>query len=323
MNKIYPWLGNQWKQIQQRKSLDRMPHSLLLSGVKGLGKNIFAQQLARSFLCSQPSGDGMACGECKSCHLIQAGTHPDFYTVELEDSKVIKIDQVRSLCVTLGTKSQLGGYRIAIINPADAMNTNAANSLLKTLEEPGEKTLLILLSSQPASLPATIRSRCQKVNFTIPSAQEAEKWLKEQSEDTNTALLLALAGGAPLQALSYIEENRLQTRGEFIHEFLGLKTGVQNPLQMADKWNKQQPEYCLAWMTSWIMDLIRLKSALNNDSLMNKDHQKHLQPMASELDLKNLFGFLDKLKQCSRQLGTQVNLQLLFEDLFITWIKTR
>jgi len=323
MNKIYPWQQYQWQQIQQRNTLGRMPHSLLLSGVKGLGKYEFAQQLANSMFCLAPEEDGAACGGCKACQLIQAGTHPDFHIVGLEDSKVIKIDQIRSLCITLGKKPQMGGYRVAIISPADAMNTNAANGLLKTLEEPGEKTLLILLSSQPASLPATIRSRCQKVNFTVPETLEAEKWLKQQSDSNETSLLLALSGGAPLNALAYIEENRLQTRGEFIQEFLGLKTGVQNPLHMADKWNKQQPAYCLSWMTSWVMDLIRLKSSVENEQLMNKDHQKHLQPMASELDLKNLFGFLDKLGQCSRQLGTQVNLQLLFEDLFITWIKIR
>ena len=181
----------------------------------------------------------------------------------------------------------------------------------------------MLASSDPGRLTATIRSRCQQVDFHAPDIQQSKEWLKEQGVTDNFELLLSLANAAPLEALASAEENRLQQRSEFIQQFLDLKTGIQNPMQMADKWYKNHPERCLQWMMYWVMDLIRIKSSQSTMRLINMDAQQHLQPMAKQLDLKNLFCYLDKLQQGARQLSTQVNVQLMMEDLFITWIKTR
>jgi DNA polymerase-3 subunit delta' len=203
------------------------------------------------------------------------------------------------------------------------MNINAANALLKTLEEPGAESMIMLASSDPGRLVATIRSRCQQVDFPTPDMQQSTEWLKEQGVTENIELLLGLVNAAPLEALACAKENRLQQRSEFIQQFLDLKTGVQNPMQMADKWYKHHPERCLQWMMYWVMDLIRLKSNPSTIRLINRDAQQHLQPLAKQLDLKNLFSYLDKLQGGARQLSTQVNVQLMMEDLFITWIKTR
>lgn len=324
MNKEYQWQSEQWRKTVDRLRQGSLPHSLLLTGLPGLGKLDFARHFARSLFCEQPDEQGHSCGQCKSCLLLQAGTHPDYREVMPEDkSKVIKIDQVRDFCDVMARKSQLGGYRVAIFSPAESMNTNAANGLLKTLEEPGEKTVIMLVSSQAGYLPATIRSRCQKIEFHVPGYDISEKWLKEQGVTGDIKLLLGLSQKTPLTALANFKENKLQERESFINEFFGLKQGVQNPLQMADKWNKLQPKQCIEWMISWVMDLIRLKSQADISLITNSDIKQHLQPVAKQLDLINLFSYQDKLQQANRQLTTQVNVQLLLEDLFITWIKTR
>lgn len=324
MEKLYSWQDNQWRQIISRAKLGSLPHSLLLTGLPGLGKFDFAVELANSLFCKQPDEEGHSCGQCRTCLLLKAGTHPDFHIVSPEEkSKVIKIDQIRDFCNVMAHKSQLGGYRVAILSPAESMNTSAANALLKTLEEPGERTLIMLVSSQPGYLPATIRSRCQKIEFGLPDYNTSKNWLEKQGVTGDIKLLLNLSLKTPLTALATFNDGHLQERAAFINEFLGLKQGLQNPLQLADKWNKLQPERCLAWMMSWIMDLIRLKSDDNTSHMINNDMKQHLQPIARQLDLLNLFSFQDKLQVANRQLTTQVNGQLLLEDLFITWIKIR
>lgn len=321
---IYPWQKQQWNLVYQRYRQGNIPHSLLLAGPNGLGKFEFSRHVASMLQCRQPDEQGHSCGQCKGCLLLKAGTHPDMHVVTPEeDSKTIKIDQIRKLCDVMAGKPQLGGYRVAIINPAGAMNINAANGLLKTLEEPGSNTVIMLVCSRPGALPATIRSRCQKVVFQAPDFEISKEWLKNHHVNSDFPLLLGLAQGAPLEALACINEGRLEDRGVFIKEFTGLKQGIQNPLEMADTWKKKHPEYCIHWMMTWVMDLIRLKSAVGMDRLINNDSSEHLQPLAKQLDLKNLFKFLDKCQSGVQQMTTQVNVQLLLEDLFITWIKTR
>ena len=162
-----------------------------------------------------------------------------------EEGKAIKIDQIRELSDVMSRKPQLGGYRVCIIHPAEAMNISASNALLKTLEEPGEASMIMLISSDPGRLPATIRSRCQHVEFHTPALPESIKWLEEQGITEDAQLLLQLANEAPLEALQCYNDSRMLQRSEFFREFLELKTGVQNPMQMADKWYKQHPERCL------------------------------------------------------------------------------
>jgi len=324
MSTLFPWQVQQWQQIQNSRKANRLPHALLLSGHTGLGKYGFANHLAAALLCERPDEQGHACGQCKSCLLLQAGSHPDIHSVLPEEQgKAIKVDQIRALSDVMSRKSQLSGYRVCIVSPAEAMNVNASNALLKTLEEPGENAMIMLVSSEPGRLSATIRSRCQLISFMTPEPDISEKWLKEQGVTDQIPLLLGLTNAAPLQAMSYVEDNRLQTRGEFMQEFMGLKTGVQNPVQMAAKWVKNHPQHCVQWMMFWVMDLIRLKSAQSAAPVMNVDVQEHLQQMAKQLDLKNLFNYLDKLQISLKQLTTQVNAQMMLEDLFITWIKTR
>lgn len=197
------WLG-----LQARR--DKLPHSLLLVGQKGLGKFDLARQFAASLLCEKPQADGQACGGCLACNWFSQGNHPDFRLlqpdalsdeVEAEDGKKkpsqqITIDQVRGLDEFLNVGTHRGGLRIVIVNPTEAMNRNTANALLKTLEEPASSTLFLMVSSEPMRLLPTIRSRCQVVPIPLPPAALAEKMLADAGVG-DAGRWLALAGGSP------------------------------------------------------------------------------------------------------------------------------
>ncbi len=172
MSAPYTWQVQQWQRMNAARQQQRLHHALLLNGIRGLGLEAFAQELARGLLCEQPGEEGGACGQCKSCLLYAAGSHPDIVQIRPEeDSRVIKIDAIRELTGFMELKAQYGRYRIAIIDPAEAMNRNAANSLLKTLEEPPEQAIIILVNNDYMRLPVTIRSRCQRLIFTPPDRQ--------------------------------------------------------------------------------------------------------------------------------------------------------
>lgn len=317
---IDPWNVPIWQRLIERIRQKSLPHALLFSGLPGLGKIRLAEQLAASILCHSPQEDGLACGKCKSCQLYEAGTHSDLHRIHPEeDSKYIKIDQIRDFCDVMSRTSQLGGYRIGIVCPAEAMNVNAANSLLKTLEEPGERSVMILVTSHLSKLPATIRSRCQVINFSKPKQELAEIWLREQAVAGDAGLLLGLAQGAPRQALKYAEGKSLETRSEFLKDLQDLHKGVQDPLTAADKWSKAETERCLNWMYSWLADLICLKSAPESTDVINRDRLMELQGQSKKIDLRNMYYLLDGVQAGLRQLQTQVNQQMLMEDILIRW----
>lgn len=326
-DKILPWQQSIWQQLQQRSNNRTLPHALLFTGLAGLGKSQFTRQFIQSLLCdgsSEDRGDkGLGCGRCKPCSLYAANTHPDVYWIGLEEnSKQIKIDQIRALTEKLGLKSQQGGYRAAVINPADRLNTAAANSLLKTLEEPGENTLLILITDRPGQLPATIRSRCQIQTFASPPRKAALEWLHQELDSLpsqpDAELLLALSGGAPLKAVT-LDKDQLAQRKELLTELSAIYQGQIDPIATAGKWFKNDLENCLDWITSWVVDIIQLRFTQNPPNLRNPDLLDNLQVMAEKLDLIWLYSFQDKLKQAGRLAETSINRQLLLEDLLIMW----
>lgn len=153
---IFPWQQKEWELLLKNKH--RLPHALLFTGNEGVGKKQFALTFASLLLCKQPN-DAQPCGNCHACHLLKANSHPDLILIEPE-TNIIKIDQIRDAISLANETAQQGGYKIFIINPANAMNINAANALLKILEEPAPSTLFILISTLNSRLPATISSRC-------------------------------------------------------------------------------------------------------------------------------------------------------------------
>lgn len=226
-NKLYPWQQKVWDLLGRQ--VERLHHALLLHGPAGIGKLAMAERLAQALLCEAGDGAARPCGACEGCRWFQAESHPDFRRLEPEalarriagdegeepaaasasraakPSQEIKVDQVRGLDSFLSLRSHRGRRRIVLVHPAEAMNANAANALLKALEEPQPGAHFILVSHRPARLLATIRSRCAAVPMPVPDLQLARAWLKDQGVAEAEAWL-AFAGGSPLQALTYASE---------------------------------------------------------------------------------------------------------------------
>jgi DNA polymerase-3 subunit delta' len=316
----YPWTSDQWVQLQRRRQQDLLPHALLLAGPQGLGKTQFARDLAQSLLCEQPLADGMPCQTCRACARFAATTHPDMFVVEPEEpGKAIKVDQIRELIRQFALATHQGGYRIAIVQPANQMNLAAANSLLKTLEEPPPDTLILLISTSPSLLPATILSRCQRLDFLPPSHEQALDWLAQQHAipAQQAEALLALAGDAPLSALELQEGDELEARRGLFRNFQGIAQG-QSPLAQLDPWLKLALPTPIHWLSSWINDLIRLKSG-HSASLRNRDFREGLQNLAQRVDLLGLFAFLDELNTILRMQRSPLNAQMLMEGVLLQW----
>lgn len=317
----YPWTEAQWQVLQQRRTRGQLPHAILLAGPAGLGKHEFARDLAQGLLCDQPTADGRACQQCRACHQFSAGTHPDILPVSPEDpGKAIKVDQIRALIEQFGFSSHQGGYRVAIISPAEQMNLNAANSLLKTLEEPPGQSLLLLVSAQPARLPATILSRCQRMEFACPPHAQALDWLKNtQSVPAGQAEgLLALAHGAPLAALAMAADDVLAQRHQLFDSLLEVAAGRQGALTASAPWLKLALPTPINWLYSWVGDLIRLKCSTRS-ALTNHDLADGLQKLARQVDLGELYRFLDELTAVLRMPHTALNMQMLMEGLLLNW----
>jgi DNA polymerase III subunit delta' len=223
---IFPWHDGLWNQLRERQA--RQPHALLIHGPAGIGKLALAEHYAQSLLCEAKDPQRAPCGECDGCRWFVAGSHPDFRRLEPEalarrpgdveepedpapvtgkrtkPSNEIKVDQVRSLDGFLNLKSHRGARRVALVHPAEDMNPNAANALLKGLEEPPPGAFFLLVSHRPARLLATIRSRCVAVPVPTPDPKASRAWLSQQGAGDSGAWL-AFASGAPLLALQYAQ----------------------------------------------------------------------------------------------------------------------
>jgi len=322
---IYPWQTRQWRQLAQQRQQDRLAHALLFQGPAGTGKKQFAHELANALLCRQPDDSGMACGHCESCNLVRAGTHPDYRLLKptppaTSTSKnpvlSIKIDALREMYRALSETSQFGGCRIAVIEDADKMPAQAANSLLKTLEEPGRDTLLLLVSSHPHHLPVTIRSRCQVMRFQVPEAAAAVEWLSESGvNDVSTAL--KLAHGAPLLARDFVE-NHADER-ELLVRALGAGARGESSIVYAQKLAQMPREHLLTWLLDWVSDLGRLLTCGSGTELVNEDQRKALEARARTADTGKVFDLHDQINALIKAEGIALNLQLLWENLLISW----
>ncbi|MGD2117877.1 MAG: DNA polymerase III subunit delta' [Chromatiales bacterium] len=319
---ILPWQQAQWRNMQAAIAEGRLPHALLLTGQQGIGKMHFARCLAAALLC-QSSVNGHACGKCNACHLLQVGNHPDLHLIEPEEKGgVIKVDSIRKLVEENSLTPHLANIKLHIIRDADRMNIAAANSLLKTLEEPSPNTLILLVCAHTENLPATIKSRCQKLAFPLPDAGQALQWLQQQGGDA-AEQLLALAGGAPLAALDLQQQDALQQRDELFQALLQISRGKADPVKIAAHWEKQDIHLVLQWLTIWVIDLIRLKYESGGSLLHNRDQLEQLSGLSRRFSLPELFGFYDKFLQAGRLADRQLNRTLLLENLLLPWAAQR
>lgn len=260
---LYPWLKPVLQQWQQQRG--RLHHAWLLQGAAGIGKGALARAMAAALLCESVQADGGACGVCTGCHLYALGHHPDLRILQPpqeEDEKdkdklrrrqpIIAIEQVRELADFIGLTSHRGQYRVVIVEPAEALNTAAANALLKTLEEPPANTVFLLVCHQPGRLLPTVRSRCRRLLVPMPSAAEACAWLQQQGLQEPDAWL-ALSGGAPLAALDAREDAQAEWRS-------GLLDALRVPQSLevtalARRLEKAGPALLWPLLARWVHDL--------------------------------------------------------------------
>jgi DNA polymerase III subunit delta' len=311
---IYPWLQPIWQHLQDYLRQDRVPQALLIGGLRN-GQPELLQRYVRRLLCSdaaphQPD----ACGLCASCHLSAAATHPDFLLVEPDEpGKAIGIDKIRQLVAKLALKPHSAAYRVALLQPADDMNTASSNAFLKYLEEPTERTCLILLCEHPAKLPATVRSRCQQIVAPLPQRELALRWLQQQGVQQAEAAL-DLAQGLPLLAKRYADQNLLELRQQCLQAWLALAHGKEHPVRVADQWLKLDipAEELFNWMIYWLCELIQRGQGIFKPSAA-------LAAIERNLDSKALYNLYDELLVARARLSTTLNKQLMLEQLLIAW----
>lgn len=306
------WNKSLWQNVVERQRRGAMPHALLLSGPAGLGKRAFAARLAAFLLCEQRGDD--ACGRCRGCLLVKAGSHPDRTGVGIElrdDGKPrteIVVEQIRVLSGRLSMTAQFGGFQVATIDPADLMNTAAANALLKTLEEPGAGTVMILVSDQSSRLPATIRSRCQRLDFALPDRSAAIAWLKSEGlNDADTAL--DAAAGNPGVALELARGDGLALRAEVAKDLAALWAGRGSCAEVANRWAKTEGERRL-WFAA------QLASA---EGAANAVAARGPLALTAPVDFNKLAPWFREAGRVRELLRTPVRSELLILELLLSW----
>jgi len=320
---VYPWNQGLFVSLLQRFQQQQLAHAILISGRRGLGKRGLALRLAASLLCLDADGDGAACGACKSCQLIDAESHPDFMLIAPEKAGAgILIDQIRQLNQFAALKSQLGGVQVVVIQEAGRMNRNAANALLKTLEEPNDNLYIVLLSDNAQGLLPTIRSRCQHYRSGEPGSELQQQWLGGKMPNLTPAEIreaLAMAYGAPPLAAALIAAEVPALHQQQLKLFLTLAEGRLSAIEVASVWNNGDNDSNLHWLYTWIVDLVRLKSGLSLADKYNDTLLAELTRVAQGLDIDSLFDYYENLIDALRIRHSQINQQLQSEQLLITW----
>ncbi len=302
-----PWLNQFSANWRTSVTRGRAPHALMLLGAAGTGKRCAAAWLARCRL---------GISELKSApqYPLTVPEHADLrWLTSPEDKNTIGIEQIRELVAALSLTSYAGGGKVAVIDPANAMTANATNSLLKTLEEPPGDTLLILIADQVGQLPATIFSRCQRVNIALPAEADSLDWLASLQSSAGWPAALRAAGNAPLAAVQSLE--CMQETETMAREFAALPERNASPLDVAGRWAKHEPAFVLNWLCRQVqLCILRVFGGLAaspGDSVSDSVLQR--------IDRRNLFCYLDVINNLRGQPTGSYNVQLTLESLLIDW----
>ncbi len=320
----YPWLQELWEQLQKQRISQQLPHAILFVGPEGLGKFELCQAFSNSLLCKSPSATGQPCGQCSGCNLLRAGTHPDFLVIEPEEEgKAIKIDAIREFISHESITAHAGGYKPVLIRPAEAMNQAAANSLLKTLEEPVSGTIMMLISANPSRLPATIRSRCHIITVPVPALDIASQWLQTIIPDSDAKSMLQSVAGSPLKAVQMAGQQKQESYQSILNDFLDVVTQKKDPVATAGSWVKQDSKEILLWMSGWVIDMLRLQMVSEPPTLLNQEQRQRLQSVANETHTKRLYEALSHIYDARSNIDATLNSQMMLERLLLALVKSR
>lgn len=326
MNNIYPWQENDWLRLQELRK--RPPHGLLFKGGKGIGKFDLAMSFTRSLLCQRPDEAGFACGQCPSCHWFSQGSHPDFCLLQPEalsldaeesdsgkkSSKQISVDQVRGLADFSGMSAHQGGRRVVVIHPAEAMNANAANALLKRLEEPPPAMLFILVSHKPQQLLPTILSRCLPFALSAPDAAEAMRWLAQQGVK-KPAEAYAASGFAPLQAVQLDEQLGSDERDKLLRAIR--QPAALDVFTLAEVLQKTEQVVVVQWLQQWSFDLSAMKLA--GKLRYHPGEEATVRKLVESVAPLNLVRLQSYLQGAKREARHTLNPKLFLESLLFSY----
>jgi DNA polymerase-3 subunit delta' len=317
----YPWQQALWQQFTGRTD---HAHAYLLHGPKGIGKRALAERLMALLLCQRPL-PASACGECKACHLLAAGTHPDNFVLEPEEAdKAIKVDQVRELVGFVVQTAQLGGRKVVLIEPVEAMNINAANALLKSLEEPSGNTVLLLVTHQPSRLLPTLKSRCVQQACPLPGREQSLAWLTaalpELALDEREELL-SLAAGSPLAAVTLHAQGVREQRALVVEGVKKLLKQQLSPTQLAESWNALPLLLLFDWFCDWSNLILRYQLTQDEAGLGLADMRKVVQYLARKAPRAKVLSVQDWILVQRQKVLAKANLNrvLLLEALLVSW----
>lgn len=326
--KPLPWQQQAWLEVTSLVLQRRLAHALLISGPAGVGKRQFARALVAFVLCSEPSG--YACGACRSCQQLAVGTHPDALLLgfdgllglapnahgrhaqglvhwqpgDASKRREIVIDGARKLTERLALSTHYDGARLALIDPADALNVSSVNALLKTIEEPPPATHLLLLSERPQALPPTLRSRCQRVRLRAPDRASALTWLQDHTGRDESAALAA-AYGAPLLALQLATGDALAEQRNWAELWMAVGQRRKDPVSAAASVDRDVIAVHLRWALGWL----------------HAQFRERVLDEAGEGMVSAWTTVIDEAVEANRLAAGNAQPQLLLESLFVQWLR--
>ncbi len=334
---LYPWQREDWQRLAALR--DRLPHAMLLHGQQGIGKRDLALHFAQGLLCETPLADGQPCNTCSACHWFSQGNHPDFTVVRPEaleagaggdaegdgesggsskkkaPSKIIRMEQVRALIEAVGVGTHRAGLRVVVVYPLDALQTEGANALLKTLEEPPPSTVFLLVTDRLDRVLPTILSRCRQFSVTRPTEAAALEWLRSQGV-ADVEAQLALSGGAPLTALHAAEAEEQPLQRWLVGQ-LGAGAAF-DALAAAEQLQKLPVPAVLGVLQRWVYDLLALRLGTGAVRYFPKE-QVALGRCAGATDAHRLQGFAARLLNHRRSENHPLAARLVMESVFLDY----
>lgn len=318
-------IGHTWaiNLLQGHITHQRVRHAYLLTGPPGVGRRTLALRLAQSLNCPQPAARGIPCRACRTCQQIEKMQHPDLSIVAAEEgSRTIKIDQIRALQHGLSLAPYEARYRIALLLNFEGANPNAANALLKSLEEPPSKVIMLLTALDAESLLPTIVSRCEQIRLrplgldTTSQGLQTHWGIPAQEADT----LTRISGGRPGYALSlYQNPEAAKQRATWLddHQSL-LKTGRAARFQYAETITKNKgtlPDALQTWLTLWRDVLLRAHGAAT--PITNIDREEEIKYLAAFLDRSSIRRIIHQMERTQTLLNQNSNARLTAEVLML------
>lgn len=321
-------VGHSWAVDLLRRHVanGEVRHAYLFSGPPGLGRRTLAVHLAQALNCTNPPAPGEFCGECRDCRQIAAMQHPDLAVIQAEnEGGTLKVDQVRAVQHSLSLKPYQSKYRVALFLRFQEANDNAANALLKTLEEAPAHAILLLTADTPELLLPTIISRCEILRLRPLRVEEVEAMLTAKGVDSDRARLLAhISGGRPGYANRLLEDSSLlETRAERLNDLQALLQSTRvKKFSYADKLSKDKDGMRQAitfWLSYWRDVLLKVSHA--SVSITNVDYAAEIESLAARLTLPAVRRTVSDLELALDRIDRNVNPRLLAEVLLMDWPK--